>query len=293
MQRAADKIFAQCSHARLRFGQLRPRDGERLRHADDAGHIDGAAAQAALLFAPRHEGRNAHPLAHIQRAHSFRPVKFMGGDAQQIDGRRIHIQNIGPRRLHCVAEEQHAPLAAEAGNLGERLHGARLVVDRHDGGENGIPAQQSRKGGEVEHAVRPDGRRGDCKPFLCEQPRGRTHGGMFDGGDDDVPAPPGIGVHRTAQRPVIRLGPAGGEIDLLRLGAEQGSDGIARGIHSGDRPPPEGVQRMGVAEMIGKAGQHLLQHARVDGRRCGVIQINALHAAPHAEWRHLQMPSVP
>ena len=88
-------------------------------------------------------------------------------------------------------------------------------------------------------------------------------------------------------REIVGFGAAAGENDLGRLRAEQCGDRFARAVHGGARALPGGVNRAGVAEILGEIRQHGVEDGVVHGRRGVVIEIGA-HGSGHLQ---LSQPS--
>ena len=99
---------------------------------------------------------------------------------------------------------------------------------------------------------------------------------VLDGGGDDVTGLlplQGHELHRALQGPVVRLGAAGGEVDLLRPGVEAGGQ-IGPGLlQVGLGLLAEAVKAGGVAVFLGKVWLHGPQGGmaqRGGGRMVGV-----------------------
>ena len=74
---------------------------------------------------------------------------------------------------------------------------------------------------------------------------------------------------------VVALGGAGGEHDLLHVGAEQRGDMAARGFHGGLGGAAHHVlDAVRVAVVLGEQGQHRRHHARVAARGRLVVQVD-------------------
>ena len=100
---------------------------------------------------------------------------------------------------------------------------------------------------------------------------------MLDGGGDDVPALGLVGVGRAAHRPVVRLGAAAGEVDLVGLGVQRRGDLTAGLFHGLAGFAAEAVNRHGVAEDFTEIGAHGLHDGFRDAGGRGVVHINSFH----------------
>jgi hypothetical protein len=172
--------------------------------------------------------------------------------------------------------QEHATLARDRADLGDRLHGADLVVGEHHRDEDRLVGDGSADVFRVDHAVRVDRQVGDLVALLLEALAGVEHGLVLDLRRDDVVALVLVELCHALDGEVVRLGGARGEDDLLRvLGAEQRRQALTRDAHGLFGDPAEGVvAARGVAELLREVRQHLLEHARVDGRGRVVVHVN-------------------
>ena len=135
----ARKRRRRCDQADRLLGHLRLCDGRRLANADDQRRRQGAGAQAALLSAAIDQRRDAgaRPAPDIERADALRPVHLVAGNRRKIDTQSLTLNGYFSNSLRRVGVEQGARVAADRGDLAERLEHADLVVRRHhrdDGG---------------------------------------------------------------------------------------------------------------------------------------------------------------
>ena len=233
-------------------------EAERLRQTHDARHVGRAAAHGALLVPARDDFTHAHARTDVQHAHPFRAVELMPRKGEHIHGGLLYVQFQRARRLHRVGKKGDAALAGEGGNFRDRLNSADLVVCRHHADKRRIGADGIFQLLQIDPAELVHRGEGDLETLLLQFPGGGNHGGVLDGADDEVLAPFGIRVRRTAQSPVVRFGAARSEIDLVRLCADEGSDGIARLVYGGGGAAAAGVLGIGVAEIFRKIRQHFL-----------------------------------
>ena len=164
------------------------------------------------------------------------------------------------------------------------LDGADFIVGGHDGDQDGLV----RNG--LLHILYPHAAKlvhrqvSHLKALLFQPGAGMQHRVMLDGAGDDVVALIPSGEGRALDGPVVALGAAGSEVDFLGLGADGPSHLPAGGIHGAAGVAAGGVDAGGVAEALGKVGQHGLQHFGRNGGGCRVVKINSVHGHDSFVW---------
>ena len=162
----------------------------------------------------------------------------------------------------------------DAGAFPHRLKGAQLIVDQHHGDQHGVLAQGGAQILRRDPALPVWLETGHRPPLALQGLDGLQHSGVLDGGGDDMPAPPPPVLHRGLDGPVVPLGAAGGEKDLLRRAAQ----GLGHNGPAVLQPPggllAEGVAGGRVAECRGHLFQSGLRGLRTDGRGSGMVQID-------------------
>ena len=162
--------------------------------ADDARHVERAAAEAAFLAAAVDQRLQADArlaAADVKAADALGTVHLVGGETQQIDLERSDVDRHFAHGLGGVAVQQHAAAAAELPDLGQRLDHADLVVGQHDGHEDRVAAD--RLGQSVDPSSPACGS-GACttgssvtsKPWRPKPVQRIEHGGVLGGHADDV-----------------------------------------------------------------------------------------------------------
>ena len=237
-------------------------EDERFRHPHDARRVERAAAKRALLLSPRNEGRDADAASHPQQPRALGPAQFVRGERHGVCGSGQRLQVAAPARLHAVGKEERAVSVAQFRRLLDGLKNARFVVDRHERHELCTTFERLFDGLEG-HPPLPIASK---KSVLPPELRRREDGGVLDGGDGE-----GLARRKAAHRPVIRLGAARGEVHLFRLHPERPRNAVTRFADEIGSLPPEGVQRVGVAEIFFEEGEHALEHFRPQRRRCRVV----------------------
>ena len=183
-----------------------------------------------------------------------------------------------PRRLHGVGVEQHARLAADFADLGDRQNGADLVVGVHDGHETGVRAKGALYLLRRDRADGADGQKLDLESLFFKLFERVQHGVMLKSRRNDVLFALARAETRGREnRLIVGLAAAGGEVDLTRRGIQARCDALARILQRLGRLLPDGVQARGVA--VDRF--HIRQH-RVDGRAAhlrggGVVCVNSCH----------------
>ena len=222
--------------------------------AGQGGGGEGAGAQAALLAAAVDEGAQAGSGANDQGADAGGAAELVGGEGEQVDAVGGHVDPGEAGRLHGVAEQDRAGGVGQLGHGGDRLAGADLVVGRHhrdQGGASRLEERGQAVGVDPAEAVH----RGQVgpRPGVGLGPGGGVeHGVVLDGRADQVPGLRRPGEDGALDGQVVGLGPAGGEHDLARGGADQGRDLLAGRLHGGPGRPA-------LAVLAGRVGGRALQ----------------------------------
>ncbi len=269
--------------------------------ADNAWHVQGAAAQAVLLATAvllRFQSHRRGAASHVQRADPFRTIDFVGRKAEQIDPERGDIDRQFADRLRRIAVQQHATRAANRCDLGQRLQDANLVVRQHHRDQARLVAQS------IGDLLRIEPASGWGLPIVDRQQRDfksappqvsqRIEDRFVFGGDtDQVIAAAASAFGDTADRQVVALSRAAGKDDLLRGSADRRCDAFAGGIHSVARVPAERVADAArVAEPFVEVRQHRFQHARIDRRGGVVVEIDRTRChACYSTGYDTQMPA--
>src|SRR6185436_6757756 len=151
----------------------------------------------------------------------------------------------------------------------------------HDRREDGVRADGGLELFDVDKPVRLDLEIGRLEALALELAEGVEHGLVLGLLRDQVLALGAVEMRRTFYGQVVALGGAGGPDDLFRVGVDERRDVLARFLGALLGFPAEGVRAArGVAEDLGEVRDHLLRHARVDGRGRGIVEIDGqLHYA--------------
>ena len=240
--------------------------------ADGAGVVLGARPPPPLLAAADEERVERRVGAHPERRHAGRAVELVAAQRQPVRPQRRHVDRHLAHRLHRVAEHRHAALAAEGGDLGDRLQGADLVVGEHQRDELRVIGERRRHRRRVDHAAGAGRHPRHRHPRRLGERHAGAHRRVLEGGDDEMAAEAGAagdgGEHR-----VVGLGAGGGEDDLPRPRAEERRHLAARRLHRLARRPPPAVDRRRVAVQLAEPRQHRLAHPRVEGSGGVVVEV--------------------
>ena len=112
-----------------------------LAQADDARHVQRPGTHAALVPATINNGGNLHSrilAPYVQSADSLGPIHLVRGNRHYIDVLLGHIDGNLSYGLRRVGVEDHAALATNLSDLGDRLQHADLVIGRHDRNQDGL-----------------------------------------------------------------------------------------------------------------------------------------------------------
>ena len=222
--------------------------------ADDAGDVLGAAAAVALLVFAVEVRREGRAFADEEGADAFRAAEFVGAEREVVDGERLEVERKLADGLHGIAVKAHAAARAEGGDVGDGEEDAGLVVGRHERDDGGVGREGGVERGGIEEAVAVGGQAGDAGAVFFEEDRVIEHGGMLDGGGDDM-ALGGIGEEGGEEGGVVALGGAAGEDDLAGGGAEQGGDVAAGSFDDALQRGAEGVPAARIAQRSVRNGR--------------------------------------
>ena len=209
----------------------------------------GAGPQPALLPAARQQGLEVQPPADVLHADALGGADFMAAEGEQIHPQLRRGEGYLQKGLHRVAVEQGGGAGVPDG-LGGLRHGekgAQLVVHQHHGHQHRVGPQGGPEGvgGHVAAPIRLEV--GHLIPLGGQDLHRLQHGGVLDGGGDDVPSLPPSILCGGPDGPVVPLGAAGGEDQLLRRAAQAAGHGGAVLLQRGGGGLPQGIPGGGVA----------------------------------------------
>ena len=207
----------------------------------------------------------------------------MGRHRKEINVDILHIDRDFPDRLHGVAMEQHAPLAADLADLLDREDHPRLIIRPHDRYECRFVCDEAAQRVRFDDTLIVHGKIGHLDPLFLEEFTGRKDRWVFDFGRDDVvlvAIEDLVDPHRF-EDPVVGLGRARCEDDIVVVAS------VDRLVHLIDRfrdcrmrRRTVSVERIGVSVDVTEERNHRFDDGGVDHRRCIVVQID-LHEILH------------
>ena len=200
---------------------------EGLGHADDARHVGGAGPAAFLLAAPVEQRADTGALAQVHEPDALGAVELVGAHGEHVDSQFVHVERQLACRLHGIDVEEHAGFAGDLAYLGDGLDGAHLVVGVHDRHQDGVGPDRLAHvfGIDEPAAVHWDTR--DLVAALLQVLHAFEHSVVLDGGGDEMAPLLLLRVGGAQDGPVVGLGAAAREVDLLGLGADGLGDRLA------------------------------------------------------------------
>ena len=146
----------------------------------------------------------------------------MSADGEQIRPQLLRREGHLEKALDRVGVQEGRAARAADGlrRLPNGQDGAQLVVHQHHGDQYGVGPERGLQPSDIDVSgpVRPQ--IGHVVPLPLQFPQGLQHGGMLDGGGDDMLSLPPSVLHGPPDRPIVPLGAAGGEHQLLRQAAQ-------------------------------------------------------------------------
>ena len=161
------------------------------------------------------------------------------------------------------------------GDLGDRLNGARLVVDVHHADQQRVGAKRRQNGAGIDDAslVRRDER--DVEPAAAQLLERLEHGMVLDRRRHDVP-PVARGRRQAQNRQVVAFRRAARENHIPAAARDDGGDAVAGLFDGGPGATPELMRAAaGIAEVLVQVPQHLGADPRIQRGRRGTIEIDS------------------
>ena len=175
--------------------------------------------RAAVLL-----GEEVGAVPDIERTDALRALELVRGEAHEVGPEGLEIEVDPGRSLDGIDVEDDPTAAPQpVRDLGDRLDRPDLVVGEHDADEDRPVRDRRVDLVRVDPTVSVDRQLDDLEPELLEVAQAVADRVMLDRARHD-PVPTGLaGPGRALQGEVVRLGPAGREDDLARLGVEPGA----------------------------------------------------------------------
>jgi len=200
---------------------------------DDAGHVQRARTDVALLSPAMQQRRAGDVPAEQQCADTDRATEFVPGHRHRGHPGRGEVRRHLTDGLDGIGVHQHARLGGDGGQGRHRLYSADLVIGPHGGDERDISGVTERvaQGLGLHPSDAVDRQPADLRTFVPREPLDRVqHGVVFDAARHDPVAAVRrvtLGPEDALHREVVGLRAAAGEDHLGRTGAESGRNGLA------------------------------------------------------------------
>ena len=206
-------------------------------------------------------------------------VQLVGGNREQVDAESLYVDRQLSHGLGGVAVEEDVPFPADGADLVQGLHGADLVVGRHNGNEHGVVADLVRDGFRFDASVTVYRQDGDVETAPFQRFARIQDGVVFGGLGDDVPALLAAHGSHPLDGQVVGFRRAAGEDNVPRVGADQVRNLLPGPVHRGFSGPTETVSATGrIAEIRLEIGHHRVQLlAWIHLRRGLVVHIYGRH----------------
>ena len=227
-------------------------------------------------MAAEHERLELRTAAQIEDADALGGVELVSRDREHVHGNLLDVDRNLARDLDGVRMHRGAVFLGDFGDLLDGEDDARLVVRPHHGDEGVLRALEF--GAELVEVDLPDGIDGEFNFLVSlgfQTAGGLKHGGVFDGGGDDLHRL-AIPVGCAADRGVVALRGAGGEVDFVRLAVQECGDLFARLRDIGGDLSAEEVHGGRVSVELAEEGHHRVAHFRRDRGRGIVVEIDCL-----------------
>ncbi len=252
-----------------------PRQLDRAREPDDRRQVLAAAAPAPFLAAADPERIQTRAGADPEGAGAARPVQLVRRERDAVRAEQAGTQAEKTERLDGVDVQVRAAAAIgseQARDLGDRLHGADLVLHQHHGDDRGVRADS---GGDRLGAHHPVGAGwDDVQRGAAGDQRlgGAHHRRVLERAQHDVASPGRARRAEDTQR--VGLGAAAREDELLGFDVQRRGDGLPGGLEGPAGGRPRGVRRGRIRVVrAGRLG-HRRDHFVGRTRRSGVVQID-------------------
>ena len=230
--------------------------------------VFGAGAAAALLSPAAQLRLELDIAGRDQRANARRAADLMRRQGYQIGADRRRVERNPAGRLHRVAMKQRAVPPRDAGDIGDRLYDAGLVVGEHDRNQRGarVIGEKTVERIETQKAVAVD--RDAFRRGIGVQDRVMLH-------SRNQHAAPSA----AADRQIIGLGAAAREDYSGRGRADQRRHRFAIPLDCAARSPTPAMHRGGIAATAECCGQRR-QCFRAQRRCCVPVEIGCARHLP-------------
>ncbi len=207
----------------------------------------------------------------------------MGGEREQVDVLCLHIDRNIADCLHRISMEVYLVLPGDCTEFRDRFNRSDLIVGIHNRDQDCLVRDRLFQIRRINKPVLVNREVRDFKAFLFKKLAGMEHRMVLDLRCDDMVAPLPVRKRHPLDRPVVRLAPAGGEINLVRVGTQCLCRLHPCCINRLLRVAGNAVDGGGIAKMFREVGDHGLHNLRFYKRGCRVIHVDCAlfsHAFP-------------
>ena len=280
---ALDQLVAHGGQLFLTGGDIGAGHFHGFAQTDDGSDVLGAGAAASFLGAAVDQIGQAQTLAAVENADALLGMDLVSGQREHIDVLLFHVDLHIADGLDRIGVEQNAVLFADGADLRNGLNGADLVVGVHDGHQSGVLTDGILYLLGGNETVLVHRQVGDLKALFFQSGTGVQNGVMLEYGGDDVLF--ALGRHQLGgafDGPVVRLGAAGGEVDLHAVVgtglfyAQRFFDLVAGIFHGETCLTSFFVDARSVAVAFAEEGEHSVQYFFRDRRGRSVVGIYEL-----------------
>ena len=243
--------IAQRRHASALLGHLRAGDVGGNTHPDDPRYVLCARPPPPLLLASSQRRQESKPAPNPDGADPLGPIELVGRNREHVDAEVFDVHWDLAGRLHRIGMDHGAALTGDLRQLGNRLHGADLVVRVHDGHERGVVPEGRPQGIRRDDALVTHGQEGGLGASLGQCLEGVEDGFVLDCARNEVPT--GRPLERlpgTPDRQVVAFSAPARENNLGRIGPNEGRHRTSGLIDDRLGPLSEVVQARRIAEIL-------------------------------------------
>ena len=231
---------------------------------------------------PRMSGANGRALLQVERAEPLGTVDLVAGEGRGVDAKGVNVERDLADRLRGVGVHERATLVRDLRELGDRVDRADLVVAVHHRDELGVRSHRLPQivGVDVTVLARLEQRQFMAR--LAELLGRLENGVVLERGDDQVRAALGRDpCERAEERRVVGLGSAAREDDFAgTLGADAGRYRLTSLLQRAVGVAAQGVEGVGIPETLAEERQHRVEHTRIHGSGCCVVEVDGVHCGP-------------
>ena len=216
----------------------------------------------------------------------------MAGEAQHVGVPGAYVNRQFAECLCGVHVQPRAGAVYPRGDVGNGLHHAGFVIDRHDAHQCRRVMERGVKCGEVKQAVAANGQDAHFGARFCQRSGGVKHGFVFGLDGDEVRALDAVVAECAFEREVVRFGRAAGVDDFARLRPDVRRQLRPRVFEAAAVFECGLVGCAGVGERPRRAevGCQLCRDLRLAGGGGGVVEVCPISAHRVVSGRRFRLP---